>query len=104
MHRLVIVSLKKNKERTIIVEKKEAVIIRFIYDSYLSNVPLNKIKQQANELGFDRNGNIAVELGLAHPAYAGLVYTKSFKDHPGGLFPAQHEPIIDKYTCQMVQE
>jgi hypothetical protein len=44
MHRLVIVSLKKNKERTIIVEKKEADIISFIYDSYLSNVPLNKDK------------------------------------------------------------
>jgi len=51
----------ENKDRTIIVEKREADIIRFIYDSYLSDVPLNVIKQQAYELGFDRNGNTAVE-------------------------------------------
>ena len=93
----------ENKNRTIVVEESEAKIINFIFDSFLRDVPLYKIKEQAHELGFNRGGNMAIERVLAHPAYAGLVYTNGFKEHPGGLFPATHEPIIDKTRWQMAQ-
>jgi site-specific DNA recombinase len=93
----------ENKDRTLIVEEEEAKIINYIYDAYLKDVLLYKIREQAYELGYNRAGNMAIERILAHPAYAGLVYAKAFKEHPGGLFPARHEPIIDKTRWRMVQ-
>ena len=92
------------KNRTIVVVEKDAAVIRFIYDAFLRNVPLYIIKQQAKQLGFDRNGNSAIEKVLQNPVYAGMVEAKPFKDHPGGLFPGRHEPIIDKVVWQMVQQ
>jgi DNA invertase Pin-like site-specific DNA recombinase len=93
----------ERKDRTILVEESEAKIVRYIFDAYLRDVPLNIIKIKAKELGFDRGGNMAIERVLANPAYAGLLFTKSFKELPGGLFPARHEGIVDKLTWQMVQ-
>lgn len=93
----------EKKEQTIVVEPNEAKVVRYIYEAFLKDVPLYVIKEQAKELGFDRGGNMAIERVLANPAYAALLYTKPFKENPGGLFPARHEPIVDKLTWQMVQ-
>jgi hypothetical protein len=46
---------------------------------------------------------MAIDRVLANPVYAGLVRVEAFKDLPGGLFPAIHEPIVDKTTWTMVQ-
>lgn len=93
----------ERKERRLIVEEKEAKIVRFIYDAYLRELPLYKIKEKAYELGFDRKGNMAIERVLANPVYAGLLKVEAYKEYPGGLFPAIHEPIVDISSWQMVQ-
>jgi site-specific DNA recombinase len=93
----------ERKERKLIVEESEAKVIRYIYDSYLKNVPLYLIKQQARKIGFTTNGTTAVERVLSNPVYAGMLHVDAYKDYPGGLFPASHEPIIDKTSWQMVQ-
>ena len=93
----------ERKERKLIVDETEAKIVRFIFDAYLKGVPLYKIKEKAYQLGFDRKGNIAVERVLSNPAYAGLLYVEPYKEYPGGLFPAIHEPIIDITTWKLVQ-
>jgi site-specific DNA recombinase len=85
------------------VNEIEAKIVRLIYDMYLRDVPLYKIKEIAYQAGFDRKGNMAIDRVLANPVYAGLVRVEAFKDLPGGLFPAIHEPIVDKTTWTMVQ-
>ncbi|MDB4919092.1 MAG: hypothetical protein JWQ54_1075 [Mucilaginibacter sp.] len=93
----------EGKNRTIVIEEKDAKIIQFIYESYLRNVPLYELKNQAKTLGFNRGGNMAIERILTNPVYAGMVKAKAFKEYPGGLFPGIHEPIIDKITWQIVQ-
>jgi len=93
----------ERKDRRLIVEETEAKIVRFIYDAYLREVPLYKIKEKAYELGFDRKGNMAVERVLANPVYAGLLKVEPYKEYPGGLFPAIHEAVVDITTWQMVQ-
>jgi DNA invertase Pin-like site-specific DNA recombinase len=85
------------------VNEIEAKIVRVIYDMFLRDVPLYKIKEIAYQAGFDRKGNMAIDRVLANPVYAGLVRVEAFKDLPGGLFPAIHEPIVDKTTWTMVQ-
>ncbi len=90
------------RDRRLVINEPEAKIVRFIYEAYLKNVPLYLIKQKAAELGFDRKGNMAIERILTNAVYAGLVEAKAYKEHPGGLFPAIHEPIIDMISWKMV--
>lgn len=93
----------EGKQRHLEVHEGEAKIVRHIYEMFLRDVPLYKIKEAAYEMGFDRKGNMAIDRVLANPVYAGLVRVEAFKDLPGGLFPAIHEPIVDKATWQMTQ-
>lgn len=93
----------EQKDRKLVVEEKEAKIISFIYDAYLKDVPLYKIKEKAYQLGFKTKGNTAIERVLLNPVYVGMLKVQGYKDLPGGIFPAIHEPIIDITTWQMVQ-
>jgi site-specific DNA recombinase len=93
----------EGKQRHLEVNEVEAKIVKTIYDMYLRDVPLYKIREMAYQSGFDRKGNMAIDRVLANPVYAGLVRVEPFKDLPGGLFPAIHEPIVDKTTWTMVQ-
>lgn len=93
----------EGKQRHLEINEQEAKIVRTIYEMFLRNVPLYKIKEIAYEAGFDRKGSMAIDRVLVNPVYAGLVRVEPFKDLPGGLFPAIHEPIIDKVSWQMVQ-
>ncbi|MCQ6959285.1 recombinase family protein [Mucilaginibacter aquariorum] len=94
----------EGKERTLEIVEEQAKVVLFIFRNYLRNVPLNIIKEQVFEMGFNRKGNMAIERVLSNPAYAGLVKVKPFKEYPGGIFPARHEPIIDKLTWDTVQK
>ncbi|WP_278020835.1 recombinase family protein [Flavobacterium ginsengisoli] len=91
------------KDRRLVISEIEAEIVKFIYKSYLKNVPLYVIKKEVYEMGFDRKGNVAVENILKNPVYAGMLEVEAFRELPGGLFPAVHEPIIDNKTWILVQ-
>ncbi|MDQ2863398.1 MAG: recombinase family protein, partial [Bacteroidota bacterium] len=93
----------EKKERKLHIEEEEAKVVKFIYDAFLQGMPLYKIKEKAYELGFKTKGNTAIEKVLANPVYAGMLKVQGFKEYPGGIFPAIHEPIIDITTWQMVQ-
>jgi len=94
----------ERKDRRLIIEETEAKIVRFIYDAYLKNTPLYRIKEQAQQLGFATKGNMAIERVLTNPIYAGLLKVDAYKNYTGGLFDGIHEPIIDITTWKMVQE
>lgn len=93
----------EGKQRHLEINEQEAKIVKTIYEMFLRDVPLYKIKEIAYQAGFDRKGSMAIDRVLANPVYAGLVRVEPFKDLPGGLFPAIHEPIIDKVSWQLVQ-
>jgi site-specific DNA recombinase len=93
------------EKRRLIIDDKEAAIVKYIYDAYLANVPLYVIKKNARELGFTRSGNSAVEGILTNPIYFGYQYVKPWKEQAGGLFAlADHNPIVDVITWNRVQE
>ncbi|MFB3388037.1 recombinase family protein [Flavobacterium sp. LAR06] len=91
------------KQRKLVVNEKEAKIVNFIYDAYLRDVPATMIKQMAAKLGFSRLGNDAIHRVLTNSVYAGLLKVEAYKEHPGGLFPGIHEPIVDINVWKMVQ-
>ncbi len=92
------------KEMHIVIKEDEAEAIRFIFDAFLKDVPIYKIAEMAKEIGYNRSGNVAIQRVLTQPVYAGMQSVKPFKELPGGLFPAQHEAIIDLGTWEMVQQ
>ncbi len=91
------------KERKLVINEAEAIIIRFIYDAYLRNTPIYLIKTQARELGFTLNSNSVIEKILNNPIYSGQQDVKPWRTLPGGIFEASHEAIIDKITWYKVQ-
>ena len=93
----------ERKERHLEINESEADIIRYIYDAFLNDVPIYMIAQKAQEMGFKRFGNVAVQRVLTQPVYAGVQMVEAYKDYPGGIFKAQHEAIIDYVTWQNVQ-
>lgn len=91
------------KDRHLAVDEIESEIVKYIYKSYLKNVPLYIIKKEVHDMGFNRKGNVAVEKILKNPVYAGLLEVEPFRDLPGGLFTGVHEAIIDNRTWTLVQ-
>lgn len=93
----------ERKDRKLVINEAEAAIVRFIFDSYLRDIPLYIIAEQAREKGFRRSGNVAIQRILSYPLYAGMQYVEPFKNYPGGIFPAMHEPIVDIATWEQAQ-
>lgn len=76
----------ERKERHLVINETEAAIVRFIYNSYLQDMPIYIIAEKAREIGFKRFGNVAIQRILTYPLYAGMQYVERFKDYPGGYF------------------
>ena len=92
-----------DRKKYLVIYEPEAAIVRFIYQSYLGNMPLIQIHQEARKLGYKSKGRSVIKNLLTNPIYSGRQLVKPWKDLPGGLFPAIHEPIIDLITWEQVQ-
>ena len=91
--------------RKLIVNDAQAVIIRFMYNSYLGGMPLYKIKQEAETMGRIPKKNDVVHFILRNPLYMSYQHVKPWKEHPGGLFPIKDlEAIVNQETWYAVQE
>src|SRR5690606_21362329 len=80
----------EGKDKHLEIVDMEAEIIKYIYDAFLHGVPSYLIKEKAQKLGLTRKGNSVIEIILKNPVYTSLQKVKPFKQHPGGLFPANH--------------
>jgi len=91
------------KEAGLVILEEQAKVVRFIYESFLHNTPLYKIREEAKRMGFPFTSNSYVQKILSLPIYSGQQLVKQWREMPGGLFPANHEAIIDMFTWQQVQ-
>jgi site-specific DNA recombinase len=93
------------KERKLVVNEAEAVVVRFIYESFLNNNPVYLILKQAKTMGYKRRSNGSVQDILRNPLYMGYQQVKPWKEHAGGLFPLRDfTAIIDQSTWYRVQD
>jgi site-specific DNA recombinase len=76
------------------VNEDHAVIIKYIFQSFLANVPIKAIYEGAQEKGFTRTGHACINEILKNPVYMGYQYVKAWKDSPGGMFPIKELPAI----------
>jgi site-specific DNA recombinase len=94
----------EGKSRHLEIDEAKAIVIRFVFEAYLRNMPYYMIKQESAKMGMVMTGNSAMQKILDNPIYTGRQLVKPYKNLPGGLYPAQHEPIIDPFTWEAVQQ
>jgi site-specific DNA recombinase len=85
------------------INENEAKVIRFIYSSYLKNISVYIIYEEAKKMGFTHRGHGSIQKILANPMYSGQQQVKPWREHPGGLFPALHQPLVDMITWKDAQ-
>jgi DNA invertase Pin-like site-specific DNA recombinase len=91
------------KSAKLVIDEPKAYIIRYVYESFLRNVPQYIIFNRAKEMGLNMSGNSTILDILQKPIYSGQQFVKEWKDKAGGMFKANHEPIIDILTWNAVQ-
>ncbi len=91
------------KDRHLIVNEEQAVIVKFVFEAFLRNTPNYIIYREAGSMGLPLRGHTVIQNMLENPIYVGKQRVKPFKELPGGLYPAKHEPIIDTLTWESVQ-
>lgn len=90
---------------TLAQDAAEAVIIRFIYQSFLNRMPVYIIFAEAVKLGFPLKGNDIIQKIIRNPLYMGYQNVKAWKEQPGGRFPLQNfTPIISVDDWNNAQE
>ena len=94
----------EGKERKLVIVEEEAAAIRFIFSAFISGMPINEIRKQAKAMGYNKTGRSVIQENvLQNPIYNGKQRVKTWKDQAGGIFPANHEAIIDDLTWGQVQ-
>lgn len=68
------------------------------------NVPIYLIRKEITQLGFKLQGNSAIHRILQNPVYCGLLRVKAYREYPDQLVKGIHQPIIDDFTWQQVQD
>lgn len=86
------------------IDTERAIVVRKIYELYLSGMQMSDVGKEARKLGFTLKGNSAVERVLKNPLYTGLVVVPPMNDEPEQLVKALHEPIIDRGVWERVQQ
>ncbi len=107
----------------LVIEPKEAEIVRFIYDKYLHGTPVENLERQLEEMGVKsfkggHFGNSSIRVILKNVTYTGnFLFQKEYVENPltkrrkpnHGELPKfwvenTHEAIISMDTFQQVQE
>ena len=85
------------------IDEEKAKVVRYIFSAYLKNVPFLIIYEEAKKIGFPHKGHGAIQKILSNPLYSAQQMVKPWREHPGGLFPALHQPIVDMITWKDAQ-
>ena len=106
----------KNKDKTLVIEPKEADIVKMIYDKYLNGVSILQIAHIINSMGIrTHRGNVfenrTVQYILNNPVYCGYVrwspsgkIDRNFYSKKAIVSKGTHSAIIDEETFNKASE
>ena len=96
------------KDRKLIIDEKEAKIIRFIYNKFLETESYTEISVLLNNLGYHTRGRGTSEGRKFEPKAIRRIlknpYYKGYVKHRDQVYPGEHEAIIDENTWNKVQD
>lgn len=93
----------ENRKPIIVPDPETSEIVKIIYQQFLMNVPIYLIRKDIIKMGFKLRGNSAVHRILQNPVYCGLLHVKAYREYPEEIIKGIHDPIIDDFTWQEVQ-
>lgn len=80
----------------------EAFVVKNTFESYLSGTSITKLRDKLNDeghIGKDKKWSYrTLRQMLDNPVYAG------YQRYKGSIYPANHEPIVDNETFDLVQK
>lgn len=85
------------------VNKAQATIVNFIFDSFLSNMPMQEIASNAFKMGLPHRSHSIIRKMLTRHAYTALLTVAAYDNNPGKLVEAAHEPIVTRTQWLAVQ-
>jgi len=90
------------QDKQLIVNKTEAKVVRFIYDTYIKVQCVRNVKEHIEQAGLYSKQNKPFSRGalytiLKNPLYIGKV------QHRGNVFDGLHEPLLEEETWKQVQ-
>ena len=96
---------KEGRGFVLIPDKKEAEIVKLIYDQYLNGVGVRKIAKHLNDLGIPSRknshwGDTSIRQILTNPAYIGKINSETNNE----VYEGKHEGLIDEEIFNAVQE
>jgi len=101
------------EDRKLVIEPKEAQIVREIFRLYRETGSISALKQEADRRGWRtksrksasgrRSGGAPFSRGHLYALLGNPVYAR-FVRHKGTLFPGQHEAIVDQEVWQTVRD
>jgi site-specific DNA recombinase len=94
----------ENNKPGIAPNEETAPVVRFIFNSFLSNMPLKEIGRQAKKMGYTQKGRSAIQRILTNKIYIGILFVKAYKEYPEEWVKGIHMPLIDSTTFYEVQK
>lgn len=94
----------EGKNSELVIDQEKAAVVRFIFDAYLSEMPMKTIQTMVRSKGWNFKGNSVIQDLLANPVYAGYQMVTAWNNNPGGLFKSKHEGIITFSQWSAVQD
>lgn len=94
----------ENNKPGIAPHEETAHIVRFMFNAFLNNTPVNEIGKQARKLGFNQYGNSAIQRILTNKVYIGMLHVKAYKEYPEEWIKGVHMPVVDTTSFYEVQK
>jgi site-specific DNA recombinase len=94
---------KDGRKPMLVIDEPKAEIVRFIYQSFLNEVPMYMIMREARLMGFVNSGHSSINRILTNPLYTGLLHIRAYKDHVEEMVEGVHTPLISRTDWHSVQ-
>jgi len=93
----------KKENKKLLINKKEAEIVKNIYDSYIESHSIAKIYNQLKSTGVKHRTELPLSKSNIYYILSNIVYTGKVK-YGGNIYQGIHQPIISEDVFYTVQE
>ncbi len=99
------VNVRDNQGKPLLqIDEAKAIIVRRIFEQFISGVTPHLIAKEARENGFTRTGRSCLMRMLVNPVYAGLLRLPAYNGELEKLVKALHSPIISEAVFWITNE
>jgi len=84
----------RNNRTVLLIDEDKAEVVRSIYRNYLAGASIQIIRQLAQQQGFDKSGNSAIQNVLNNATYAGLIKIPANGKEKERYVKGIHQPLI----------